>query len=382
MSELNEPPLIAHVIFSLGVGGLENGVVNLINTMPEENYRHAIICIKNATDFRQRIKKQNVAIYELHKQEGHDFGAYLRMYRLLKQIKPAIVHTRNLAAIEYQLPAWLAGVKHRVHGEHGWDVFDPDGNNRKYQQLRRFLSPLIDKFIPLSQHLEDYLRKKVGINPDKIVRICNGVDTKKFYPVSQKTSLPGCDLPFNSEFIYIGSVGRMHGVKDQLTLVRAFIRLLEKQPELKANVRLIIIGDGPLRQQAIHLLESKGVAELAWLPGQRNDIADIMRRLDIFVLPSKAEGISNTILEAMATGLPVVATRVGGNPELIDDGETGRLVEKENNGDMAEALLDYVGNPEKRQRHGANGLEKVRRQYALEVMVNHYLAVYDMVLGV
>ena len=382
MSELNEPPLIAHVIFSLGVGGLENGVVNLINTMPEENYRHAIICIKNATDFRQRIKKQNVAIYELHKQEGHDFGAYLRMYRLLKQIKPAIVHTRNLAAIEYQLPAWLAGVKHRVHGEHGWDVFDPDGNNKKYQQLRRFLSPLIDKFIPLSQHLEDYLRKKVGINPDKIVRICNGVDTKKFYPVSQKTSLPGCDLPFNSEFIYIGSVGRMHGVKDQLTLVRAFIRLLEKQPELKANVRLIIIGDGPLRQQAIHLLESKGVAELAWLPGQRNDIADIMRRLDIFVLPSKAEGISNTILEAMATGLPVVATRVGGNPELIDDGETGRLVEKENNGDMAEALLDYVGNPEKRQRHGANGLEKVRRQYALEVMVNHYLAVYDMVLGV
>jgi len=382
MSELNEPPLIAHVIFSLGVGGLENGVVNLINTMPEENYRHAIICIKNATDFRQRIKKQNVAIYELHKQEGHDFGAYLRMYRLLKQIKPAIVHTRNLAAIEYQLPAWLAGVKHRVHGEHGWDVFDPDGNNKKYQQLRRFLSPLIDKFIPLSQHLEDYLRIKVGINPDKIVRICNGVDTKKFYPVSQKTSLPGCDLPFNSEFIYIGSVGRMHGVKDQLTLVRAFIRLLEKQPELKANVRLIIIGDGPLRQQAIHLLESKGVAELAWLPGQRNDIADIMRRLDIFVLPSKAEGISNTILEAMATGLPVVATRVGGNPELIDDGETGRLVEKENNGDMTEALLDYVGNSEKRQRHGANGLEKVRRQYALEVMVNHYLAVYDMVLGV
>jgi len=381
MSELNEPPLIAHVIFSLGVGGLENGVVNLINTMPEENYRHAIICIKNATDFRQRIKKQNVAIYELHKQEGHDFGAYFRMYRLLKQIKPAIVHTRNLAAIEYQVPAWLAGVKHRIHGEHGWDVFDPEGNNKKYQQLRRFLSPLIDKFIPLSLHLEDYLRDKVGIKPDKIVRICNGVDTEKFYPVSQKTPLPGCDLPFSSEFIYIGSVGRMHGVKDQLTLVRAFIRLLEKQPELKANVRLIIIGDGPLREQAIHLLESKGVAELAWLPGQRNDIAEIMRRLDIFVLPSKAEGISNTILEAMATGLPVVATRVGGNPELIDDEETGRLVEKENNDDMAEALLDYVGNPEKRQRHGANGLEKVRRRYALDVMVSNYLAVYDTVSG-
>ncbi len=379
MSELNEPPLIAHVIFSLGVGGLENGVVNLINTMPEEKYRHTIICIKNSTDFCQRIKKQNVAIYELHKKEGHDFGAYLRMYRLLKQIKPAIVHTRNLAAIEYQVPAWLAGVKHRIHGEHGWDVFDPDGNNKKYQQLRRFLSPLIDKFIPLSQHLEDYLRDKVGISSEKIVRICNGVDTEKFYPVSQKTSLPDCDLLFNSEFIYIGSVGRMHGVKDQLTLVRAFIRLLEKQPELKANVRLIIIGDGPLRDQAIRLLESKAVAELAWLPGQRNDIADIMRRLDIFVLPSKAEGISNTILEAMATGLPIVATRVGGNPELIDEGQTGLLVEKENNEAMANALLDYVNDPVKRQRHGQQALEKVQKQYSLQVMVDNYAAVYDAV---
>ena len=151
----------------------------------------------------------------------------------------------------------------------------------------------------------------------------------------------------------------MHGVKDQLTLVRAFIRLMEKQPELKNSVRLIMIGDGPIREQALTLLASRKLEELAWLPGQRNDIADIMRRLDIFVLPSKAEGISNTILEAMATGLPVVATGVGGNPELIDDDETGLLVEKENNEEMADALLEYANDPEKRRQHGEKALEKV-----------------------
>lgn len=371
--------MIAHVIFSLGVGGLENGVINLINNLPADKYRHAIICIKNSTDFSLRIQRDNVDIYELNKREGHDWASFVRMYRLLKKLKPAIVHTRNLAAIEYQMPAFLAGVPHRIHGEHGWDVFDPDGENKKYQRLRRFLNSVIDRFIPLSGHLESYLRDKVGISPAKIVRICNGVDTEKFYPVSQKKPLSGCPFTFSSEFLYIGCVGRMHGVKDQLTLVRAFIRLMEKQPELKNSVRLIMIGDGPIREQALTLLASRKLEELAWLPGQRNDIADIMRRLDIFVLSSKAEGISNTILEAMATGLPVVATGVGGNPELIDDDETGLLVEKENNEEMADALLEYANDPEKRRQHGEKALEKVNAQYSLQVMVNNYLAVYDAV---
>jgi sugar transferase (PEP-CTERM/EpsH1 system associated) len=379
MANKQEPPLIAHVIYSLGVGGLENGVVNLINNMPAEKYRHAIICIKNTTDFSLRIHRDNVEIYELNKREGQDWASFVRMYRLLKKLKPAIVHSRNLAAIEYQLPAFLAGVPHRIHGEHGWDVFDPDGTNKKYQRLRRFLNSIIDRFIPLSEHLESYLRDKVGIQSQKIVRICNGVDTEKFYPAAQKKPLPDCPLTFSPEFIYIGCVGRMHGVKDQLTLVRAFIRLLEKQPALKDSLRLIMIGDGPIREQAEALLATRNLLELAWLPGQRNDIAAIMQRLDIFVLPSKAEGISNTILEAMATALPVVATRVGGNPELVDDGETGVLVEKENNEAMANALLEYVNDAEKRQRHGQKALEKVQKQYSLQVMVDNYLAVYDAV---
>ena len=125
---LDLSPLIVHIIYRLGVGGLENGLVNLINRIPADQYRHAIICLTDSTDFSKRIQRDNVAVYEIHKRPGHDAQSFVKVYKLLKQLKPDIVHTRNLAAIEYQVCAVLAGVPFRIQGEHGWDVFDPDGS--------------------------------------------------------------------------------------------------------------------------------------------------------------------------------------------------------------------------------------------------------------
>ena len=111
------PPLIVHVIHQLDVGGLENGLVNLINHMPPGRYRHAIVCLKNATDFRQRLSAPGVEVISLGKREGKDPAHYLRLYRLLRQLRPSLVHTRNLGCIEAQLLAAIAGVRLRVHGE-------------------------------------------------------------------------------------------------------------------------------------------------------------------------------------------------------------------------------------------------------------------------
>lgn len=374
-------PLIAHIIYRLGIGGLENGLVNLINQLPPDAYRHSIVCLKDSTDFKERLTRNDVAIYQLNKKEGQDWGSFFRLYTLLKHIKPSIVHTRNLGTLEYQVAAWLAGVKHRVHGEHGWDVSDPDGANIKYQWVRRVIKPLIGRFIPLSKHLEQYLTEKIRVAPEKITRICNGVDTAVFYPLTgHKTPLDACPFSFGPDQVFIGTVGRMHGVKDQLTLVKAFIRICLDHPELKTKLRLLIAGDGPLRAQAISLLAENQLADLAWLPGGRNDVSEIMRRLDIFVLPSQAEGISNTILEAMATGLPVIATRVGGNPELVSDGNTGSLVAAGDVQAMAEKILDYVDHPEKRHQHGQNGRQRVLQEFSLTAMVGRYKAVYDTLL--
>ena len=371
------PPLIVHIIYRLGIGGLENGLVNIVNKLPEDAYRHAIICLADSTEFSQRIKRQDVVVYQLHKQPGQDWASFYKVYRLLKALRPAIVHTRNLAAIEYQVCALLAGVPYRIQGEHGWDVFDPDGSNVKYQMLRRVLGKIIHRFIPLSQHLQDYLLQRVKIPASKITRICNGVDTNSFYPRSDSRQAPdGCPLQLQQKLV-IGTVGRMHGVKDQLTLVKAFIDACQKSPELAQQVCLFLIGDGPLREEALNLLIAAKLDDKVWSPGERDDISQILRSLDIFVLPSKAEGISNTILEAMASGLPVVATRVGGNPELVLDGQTGCLVEKEDVDGMSLALRDLVADDNKRLQFGAAGLQRIQAEFSIDSMVDRYRQVYD-----
>ena len=214
-------PLVAHVVYRFDVGGLENGVVNLINHMPAQAYRHAVVALTEVTDFRRRVQRDDVEFISLHKPPGHGIKLYPRLYRLFREMRPAIVHTRNLAALEAAVPAWLAGVRGRVHGEHGWDRFDPDGQSRKYRLIRRAYSPFVQRYVALSGQLERYLVDGVGVDGARVERICNGVDSRRFQPAHGRLVLAGC--PFDSgDEVLVGTVGRLQAVKDQLTLVRAF----------------------------------------------------------------------------------------------------------------------------------------------------------------
>ena len=135
-----------------------------------------------------------------------------------------------------------------------------------------------------------------------------------------------------------------------------------------------------LRAEALSLLTDAGLAGQAWLPGNRNDVPALMRAMDIFVLPSINEGISNTILEAMSCGRPVIATRVGGNPELVVEGETGALVPAKDPVALADMLRAYVQDAELRAAHGAGGRRRIETTFSLKAMVDNYLAVYDDLL--
>jgi len=378
--EQEHVPLIAHVIYHLAVGGLENGLVNLINHLPRERFRHAIICLTDYTEFRSRIRNPDVSVYVLHKRPGNDVRIYLKLWQIFHELKPDIVHTRNLATLEAQLPALLAGVPCRIHGEHGRDISDLDGTNRKYRLLRRAFSPIVQRYIALSLDLERYLRFRVSIPVSKISHISNGVDTEKFRPVSQ------CDkelVPENfsvpGAFI-IGTVGRMEPVKDQLNLVNAFIRLVNDCPQGSKYLRLMMIGDGILREQALSLLESAGFGDIAWLPGECDTVPELLCTMDVFVLPSLAEGISNTILEAMATGLPVVATNVGGNSEILLDGTTGFLVPRGNPDALAAAIRRYVDDPVLRRNHGASARSRCETEFSIGAMVRNYQNLYEELL--
>lgn len=373
------PPLIAHVIHHFGVGGMENGIVNLINHMPPERYRHAIVCLDGYNEFHKRLN-QPVELVALNKQAGNDFGLYGRLFRELRRLKPVIVHTRNLAALEGQVVATAAGIKNRVHGEHGRDVFDLLGKNRKYNLLRRLIRPLVKQYIPVSKDLERWLHNTVHVNPARTTQIYNGVDSVKFSPLTIPRinfGPPGFCPP---DGFVIGAVGRMAEVKDYPNLVRAFLYMLKLKPEIKSRVRLVILGEGIARATCLDLLKQSGAEHLAWLPGSRDDIADLMRQFDIFCLSSLGEGVSNTILEAMACGLPVVATDVGGNSELVDDGVTGTLVPSADPKAMANALLRYYQDNARTNIHGAAGRAKIEAQFSMSAMVRGYLNVYDSML--
>ena len=293
-----------------------------------------------------------------------------------------MVHTRNLAALECVVPAALAGVPARVHGEHGWDVSDPQGTRRKFQLLRRAYSPFVSRYVALSGHIESYLVDRVGIGADRVERICNGVDTTRFFPAPDagRTALPGS--PFEAAgSIVVGTVGRLQAVKDQITLVRAFARVRQQGGAAAQALRLLIAGDGPLRGEVEAEIRRAGLGDVVWLAGERKDVADVMRSLDMFVLPSRTEGISNTILEAMASGLPVIATAVGGNAELVVPGDTGALVPPANPDAIADELMCYAADAALRHRHGAAGRQRVAQSFSLDAMVARYTALYAGLLS-
>lgn len=373
-------PLVAHIIHRLDIGGMENGLINLINHMPVSRFRHAIICMTDYTDFRNNIRRDDVQVYALHKRPGKDMGVHLRLWRLLRKLRPDIVHTRNLGTLETQFTAMLAGVRRRVHGEHGWDIGDTDGSNRRNQRLRRLIRPLVGEYIALSRHQVDYLSRVISVGESRLTHICNGVDTDRFHPPRAGRETPP-EAGFGADALVIGAVMRMQAVKGPDVLLEAFLRLRERSPEARRRLRLMMIGDGPMLEALRSQVVAAGAAKDVWLPGRRSDIPALMRGMDLLVVPSHAEGICNTLLEGMATGLPVVATAVGGNPDLVADGVSGSLVSNVDAMELSVAIEAYLHEPERIGREGRAARERAERQFSLGVMVDAYMGVYERVLS-
>jgi sugar transferase (PEP-CTERM/EpsH1 system associated) len=371
------PPLIVHVVYRFAVGGLENGVVNLINRLPAQSWRHAVVSLTEVdAAFAARISSGTVRCIALHKAPGHAVRLYPKLFALLRELKPAIVHTRNLAALEATLPAWVAGVPARLHGEHGRDVGDLDGSSRRYQRVRRLFRPFVSRYVALSPDLASYLRERVGVPAARIDQVYNGVDTARFCPApGGRAAIDGC--PFRSpDHWLVGTVGRMETVKDQTNLARAFATAVRADADARARLRLVLVGDGKLKGEIEAILGSAGVRDLAWFAGERADVLPLLQGLDCFVLPSLAEGVSNTILEAMACGLPVVATRVGANAELVEQNVTGRTVPAADSDALAREIAAYFAAPELARQHGQAGRRRVGRRFSLERMVEDYDRVY------
>lgn len=380
-----ERPLVAHVLYSLDFGGLENGLVNIINRMPQDQFRHAIIAYSKITEFSKRIKNPQTQFFALGHTGGQTLKLLPKIHRLFRTLRPDIVHTRNLTTLDAQLAASCFGSIRRVHGEHGWDVGDLGGENLKHLRLRKTFKHFTHRQIALSSHTEKYLLEKVGVKASCVTKICNGVDTEKFMPNLAPPSDWGQHIPESA--MVFGTVGRASGVKNQPLLISAFAKLLKERGQsadcaksADRLFKLVMVGDGPDLASNKKLASDLGVANDVWFTGARNDIPEFLANFDVFVLPSLSEGISNSILEAMASGVVVVASNVGGNPELVDE-SIGHLFESKNLDELTQIFISLADQPERCKQLSASSRRRAVERFSIDTMVNSYGDVYAQLLN-
>jgi sugar transferase (PEP-CTERM/EpsH1 system associated) len=362
---------IVHVLHGLDVGGTENGAVNVIDGTAAD-FEHVVVSMTDLGPLAARLPEGVTAI-PLHRRRGVDVRVVGRLTGLLRRLRPDVVHSRNWAAFDAVVAARFAGVPTVVHSEHGREITDPEGRNGRRNRIRRVLSPLVTRFVAVSRDLEGWLVNRVGIPRRKVLTIQNGVDVDRFTPDSRDKARRA--LGVSPDTVVIGTVGRLDPVKDQVSLIEAFAPLARQHPNLVA----VLVGDGPHRGVVADRVSNLGISDRVRLLGRRMDVPVLLAGFDVFVLPSIAEGMSNTVLEAMAAGVPVVATRVGGSPEMVEDGVTGLLVPVGARRELADALGVYAADSHLRALHGKAGRARAVEQFSLGRMIQSYRHMYNSV---
>jgi sugar transferase (PEP-CTERM/EpsH1 system associated) len=310
----------------------------------------------------------------MNKGDGNDWRIVGELARLIRQLRPDLVHTRNWGTTEAILAARFAGVRRVVHGEHGWSMDNPAGKSLRRRIARRILSPAVNRFVAVSDDIERWLSKEAWIRREKITKIVNGVDINKFCPGKEAEAKKRLGLDGT---IVVGTVARLDPIKRCDLLLEAFAGAASGNPAAK----LIIVGDGPEHRKLHDIREGLPNPNQIIFLGERQDVQMLYPSMDVFVLASKNEGISNTILEAMASGLPIIATSVGGNPELVTHEKTGLLIAPENRDALKNALAHYIRNPEERMAHGRNARADAVKRFPLERMVREYENLYSHLMA-
>lgn len=364
---------VLQLINELGAGGAENVVITLADGLNQNKGITCGICpFVSGGVLTDRVKK-NTAIFQMGKQSGNDFRLPLKLAALFRYWRPHVVHTHCWGAlVEGFIAAKLSRVPIVVHTEHG-SIQDRTLNIF----IQRFLWHLHEQIIAVSAEHKARLVKTIGFPQEKLLTIYNGVDTSQFSKTGEveKTAIKALSrIPDNA--IILGAVGRFAAVKDHATLIKSFAIIHSQFP----NTVLVLIGDGPLRNELQLLAVSLGVADEVLFLGFRDNVAELMMIFDVFVLPSISEGTSCTLLEAMSCGLPVLATRVGGNPEIVKHGSTGLLVPSGDSQKMAKEAMRLIADHSLRTKMGQKGHRRIEKVFNLDIMVGNYQNLYEDLL--
>ena len=363
---------IAFLVHTYGFGGLENMVTNLVNHLDPNRFESTIISFAPLHPLNNRVDLNRIQVISLNKKGGNNPVLIYKICLMLKKIGADIVQTHNWGtALEGILGAKLARIPGIIHAERG--TIEEKQRNIVFQRL---LWGFTDQVLSVSEAHRKKMTNIIGFPQEQIKAIVNGVDTERFFPNPEIKEETRIKLGLKKDSLCIGTVGSLRPVKNQSLLVNACNAIL---PHFN-HVEVLIVGEGPLESQLIQEAKALGLSEKIHFAGVQPHIPEILNALDIFVLPSRSEGMPNAVLEAMACGIPVIATAVGGTPEVIEDGKNGILVASEDEPHLIQALKELIQNHEKRLAFGREGRIRVLSKFSLKKMVSEYQVLYESLL--
>jgi sugar transferase (PEP-CTERM/EpsH1 system associated) len=364
---------VLHVITFLGQGGTEQVVLNLVKGLGHGLFEQQI-CTTRGYDSQFASKQGLAGRLSSAGSSGTTFQFPLfRLAKIMRTYRPHIVHTRNWGALEAVPAARLAGVPVVIHSEHGYEMENLSGLPARRRLFRRFAYGMTDAVFSVSNELRHYHARQAWLPLDQIRVIYNGVDIHRFAPRPEVREQLRRQFGWNAGQLVIGTVGRVVPIKDQATLLRSADGLIASG----IDAHVLLVGAGPelerLRNEVAAHLRLAGRVHFA---GASDHVDELLNAMDVYVLPSLKEGMSNTLLEAMATGLPVIATRVGGNSEIVEDGRCGWLFPPKDVAALTERLMDLANDPRSRQAAGGAARQRILDTFSIERMIANYRGLY------
>lgn len=359
------PVRVMHVLHHLQPGGMEYGLIKLVNELPSDI--ESIICsTTTASPTMKALLPARVRVVELTRRSGNEPRLVWQLFRTFRREQPDIVHTHAWGTlVEGYVAARLARVPHLMHGEHGTLQL-----TASQVRAQRWVWSRVDRLLSVSSRLAERMSAAVGVPLARITVIRNGVDLMRFGSASRVEARR--ELGVDDDLALVGHAGRLVEVKDQAALVQTAVQLKGGG----RRFRILIAGEGALRGALEAQIAGLGVADCVQLLGHRSDVERFFSALDVYVLCSRSEGMPNTILEAMATGLPVVSTQVGGADELVVNGETGLLVRPGRPELLGNAIGRLIDDAYLRSSMGCAGLARATQAFSLASMVGGYHDMY------
>jgi len=362
---------ILHIVNSLSCGGLEKMVVELASSTINKGIQPTIACLIPDGELVALAKDKGLKVFSFVKGNGFDITLIWKIANVLRRERFDIVHTHNMAPLIYgTLAVKLFGLKTKlINTRHG----------REAKSTLSFVWACNDTVVPISNDAKRRLLQYNRVDGNKIRVIYNGVsfDDFRILPNPELLEIKS-EFAISPEIKIIGTVARLSSEKDQMTLLESFSEVHRQDPE----TLLMLVGAGPEESELRRATQLLGIDGCVKFLGFRHDVSRLMNIFDVFVLSSITEGISLTLLEAMAVGKPIVATNVGGNPEVVVNEETGLLVSPKEPDVMAQAILRLLANPDLAKRMGLAGRKRVEERFSLERMTHEYIQVYKEVLGI